>query len=178
MKKNKYVMPLLLLLVVTISVGYAALNTTLNINGTSKITKQTWKVYFDTVTPTSGSVTPASGGAATIDAAKTTISYSVALTKPGDFYEFSAVVKNAGTLPAKISAAPSVSGVSSAQDAYVNYTVKWSDNSAVAAGNTIAAGASKTVKVRVEYDKNITASQLPTADQTLNLKFSMNFVQG
>lgn len=175
-KKNSYVIPLLLLLVVTISIGYAALSTTLNINGTSKITKQSWSVYFDTLTVTSGSVTPTT--AATIDSGKTTVSYSVSLTKPGDFYEFSVVVKNAGTIPAKISAAPTLSGVSNAQDVYVNYTVKWSDNSTIAAGNTIAAGSTKTAKVRVEYDKNITASQLPTADQTLNLKFSMNFVQG
>lgn len=175
-RKHSYVMPLLLLLVITISIGYAALSTTLNINGTSTITKQTWNVYFDTLTVTSGSVTPTT--AAAISSDKQTVTYTVPLTKPGEFYEFSVVVKNAGTLPAKISATPTLSGVSTAQDVYVNYTVKWSDNTTIAAGDTIAAGATKTAKVRVEYDKNITASQLPTADQTLSLKFSMNFVQG
>ena len=40
-KKSSFAVPLLLLLVISISIGYAALSTTLNINGTSTIKKQT-----------------------------------------------------------------------------------------------------------------------------------------
>ncbi|MBS5720069.1 MAG: hypothetical protein KHW57_05330 [Clostridium sp.] len=54
----------------------------------------------------------------------------------------------------------------------------WTDTSkAPAAGDTIAAGKSRSVKVRVEYKKDITAAQLPTADQALSLTYAMNFVQ-
>ena len=56
-KKSSFAVPLLLLLVISISIGYAALSTTLNINGTSTIKKQTWSVHFDTLTVTSGSAT-------------------------------------------------------------------------------------------------------------------------
>ena len=49
-KKNSSFVVIALLLIVTISIGYAALSTTLNINGTSTIKKQTWSVYFDTLT--------------------------------------------------------------------------------------------------------------------------------
>lgn len=178
MKKNKskFIYALILFLVISLSVGYAALSTTLNISGTANVAKAGWSLYFTNVAVTSGSVTattaPTVSGTST-----TTLSYAVSLTKPGDFYEFTVDVKNAGTLAAKLSAAPSLSGVSSTQDAYINYTVTYSDGSAVKSGDTLAAGATKTLKVRVAYDTNVTASQLPTSAQTLSLNYSMTYVQ-
>ena len=175
-KKNSSFVVIALLLIVTISVGYAALSTTLNINGTSTIKKQTWSVYFDTLTVSNGSVTATT--AAAVDTAKTKVQYAVTLNTPGQFYEFTVAVKNAGTLGAKLSAAPTRGGLSTAQAVYTNYTAVWTDTSkAPAAGDTIAAGSSRSVKVRVEYKKDITAAQLPTADQTLSLTYAMNFVQ-
>ena len=55
MKKKsgkKVVLSLLALLLLTITVGYAALSTTLNINGTSKINNATWDVHFKNLTVT------------------------------------------------------------------------------------------------------------------------------
>lgn len=178
MKKNKskLIIALVLLLMVFTSIGYAALSTTLNISGTANVAKAGWSLYFTNIAVTSGSVAattaPAVSGTTT-----TSLTYAVSLTKPGDFYEFKVDVKNAGTLAAKLSAAPSLSGVSTAQDVYINYTVTYSDGTAVKAGDTIAAGATKTLKVRVMYDTNVTASQLPTSAQTLSLKYSMTYVQ-
>ncbi|MBS5720068.1 MAG: hypothetical protein KHW57_05325 [Clostridium sp.] len=94
-KKSSFAVPLLLLLVISISIGYAALSITLNINGTSTIKKQTWSVYFDTLTVTSGSATATTPAA--VDTGKTKVSYAVTLNTPGQFYEFTVAVKNAGT---------------------------------------------------------------------------------
>lgn len=175
--KSKLVVAFVLLLVMVITVGYSALSTSLQVTGTANVAKAGWSLYFSTVTVTSGSVTattaPTASGTTT-----TSLSYAVSLTKPGDFYEFTVVVKNAGTMAAKLSAAPTLNGVSNAQDVYVNYTVAYSDGTAVKSGDIIAAGGSKTLRVRVAYDSNITASQLPTSAQTLNLTYSMNYVQG
>ena len=181
MKKKsgkKVVLSLLALLLLTITVGYAALSTTLNINGTSKINNATWDVHFANLTVTEGSVSATK--AATIDSGKTAIDYNVELIKPGDFYEFTVDVTNTGTIDAKLGDAPILSGVSAAQDVYTNYTVKYTDNdtdTAINANDKLAAGATKKLKVRVEFDRNITNSQLPTEAQTLDLKFAMNYVQ-
>lgn len=175
-KHTGYMIAILLLLVVGIGIGYAALTTTLNITGTSGIGKVTWDVHFENIAVTPGSVTATK--AATIDSNTTTVTYEVSLASPGQYYEFTVNVKNGGTLPAKLSAAPILAGVSTEQNVYTNYTVVYSDGSAIKANDTLAAGTSKTLKVRVEYDKNITASQLPTTAQTLNLTYSMNYVQG
>lgn len=177
MKKKsgkKVVLSLLALLLLTITVGYAALSTTLNINGTSKINNATWDVHFANLIVTSGSVSATK--AATIDSA-TEIDYNVELIKPGDFYEFTVDVTNTGTIDAKLGAAPILNGVSAEQDVYTNYTVTYSDDTAIHANDKLAAGATKRLKVRVEFDRNITNSQLPTEAQPLNLTFAMNYVQ-
>lgn len=178
MKNNKskknYILVVLLLLVITITVGYAALSTTLNINGTSTISKQSWDVHFANLSVTEGSVTATK--AATITAGKTTeITYEVTLAKPGDFYEFTVDVTNAGTIDAKTAAAPTLSG--NTLTTVTNYTATWEDGSAIAANQVLAGGASKKLKVRVEYNKDITAEQLPTTDTTLTLTFSLSYVQ-
>ena len=177
MKKKsgkKVVLSLLALLLLTITVGYAALSTTLNINGTSKINNATWDVHFANLVVRPGSVSATK--AATIDSA-TEIDYNVELIKPGDFYEFTVDVTNTGTIDAKLGEAPILSGVSAEQDVYTNYTVTYSDDTAINANDKLAAGATKKLKVRVEFDRNITNSQLPTDAQTLNLTFAMNYVQ-
>ena len=46
----------LLILIAGITFGYAALNTTININGKSNISKNTWSVYFDNIKINKGSV--------------------------------------------------------------------------------------------------------------------------
>ena len=177
MKKKsnrKFVLLVLALLLFTITVGYAALSTTLNINGTSKINNATWNVQFKNLTVTPGSVSATK--AATIDSA-TEIDYNVELIKPGDFYEFIVDVTNTGTIDAKLGAAPILSGVSAEQDVYTNYTVTYIDDTAIHANDKLAAGTTKKLKVRVEFDRNITNSQLPTEAQPLNLAFAMNYVQ-
>ena len=54
--KNIYVV-LVVVLLISITIGYAVINTTLNINGKSNISKNTWDIYFDNIKITNGSVT-------------------------------------------------------------------------------------------------------------------------
>ena len=174
-KKKKYLsIIILLLLLVGVTVGYATLSSNLNISGTSSIGAPDWDVHFENLSVKSGSV---SASAPTISSNKLNITYSCALAKPGDYYEFTVDVKNAGTIDAKLSALPTISGVSTAQDVYVNYTFTHTDGTAIAAGETLAAGASKNFTVKVEFDKNITSAQLPTTAQELSLVASMNYEQ-
>ena len=174
-KKNSSFVVIALLLIVTISIGYAALSTTLNINGTSTIKTNTWDVHFANVkvtTNTGATVTKAP----TITEGKTTeVTYNVALNQPGSVYEFTVDVVNGGTIAAKTSATPTLGG--NTQTAIFNYTVTWSDGSAITANTALAAGATKTAKVRIEYKKDITAAQLPSTDTALSLTCSIPYVQ-
>ena len=174
-RKKRMGVLILLLLIGFITIGYAVLNSDLTITGTSHITNATWDVHFETISVTTGSVTATT--APTIASGGLSITYEVTLTKPGDFYEFSVNVKNDGSVAAKLSAAPTISGPTPAQDVYTNYTFLNSDGTAVTAGQTIAAGASKTYKVRVEFDRNISSDQLPTTAQNMTLTATMNWEQ-
>ena len=178
-RKKKKVLSILvlLLLVLGISIGYAVLSQTLTITGTSTISNATWDVHFENVQVTTGSVTATVVPVAAAADKKTSLTYTVNLAKPGDFYEFTVDVKNGGSVDAKLNAVPTISGVGTAQDVYTNYTFTNSDGTAVTSGQTIAAGASKKYKVRVEFDSNISASQLPTSAQSMTLTASMNWVQ-
>ena len=177
MKKTKRRLSVivLLLLLMSVTIGYSALSSSLNITGTSTINSAKWDVHFENISISTGSVTATEEP--TIDSSKLNITYKVNLNIPGDFYEFTVDVKNAGSVDAKLSALPTISGVSSTQDVYTNYTFTHTDGTPIAVDETIAAGASKNFKVRVEFDANIDASQLPTSAQPLNLTVGMNYVQ-
>ena len=179
-KKKKKVLSVLVLvlLVLGITIGYAILSQQLVISGTSTISNASWDVHFENVAITEGSVTATTAPVAAAADKKTTLTYAIGnLTLPGQFYEFTVDVKNGGSVDAKLDAVPVLEGVDTNQDVYTNFTFTNEDGTAVTAGQVITAGASKKYKVRVEYDPNVNANQLPTSAQDLTLTVTMNWVQ-
>ena len=87
-KSNKKFTLLAVALLFVISIGYAALSTTLSINGTANIASNSWNVHFANIQTTTGSVTPTT--APTVSGTNTTsLTWAVSLAEPGDFYELS-----------------------------------------------------------------------------------------
>ena len=176
-RRAKY---LLLLLILCISVGYAILQSNLTINGTAHMNNPTWDIHWNNVQVTNGSVTGTNvTSPATIDSAKTTVSYSIKLPKPGDFYEFTVDAVNGGTIDGMIDTISSkLNGTEiSTLPAYLNYTVTYSDGSSLQANQELKANTSETYKVRVEFKKDITNAQLPASIQILNLSFTVTYKQ-
>ena len=173
--RKGFLVLILLLLLIGVTIGYSVLSDTLNINGTSKIKNATWKVHFTRVVPASGSVAPVS--APSISSDGLVITYDVNLDTPGDYYEFDATVKNDGSVDAKLSSKPILTGLSDSQNVYINHTFTHSDGSKVNAGEVLNAGESVVYKVRLEYDKNINENQLPTTEQLLSLSVKLDWVQ-
>ena len=188
-QKNKKFIIIAVALLLLISIGYATISTTLTINGTASVSATSWNVYFTNLQVTSGSVTPSV--APTIDdgsTSTTSLSYTVTLDKPGDFYEFTVDVKNGGTINAKIADnGVSNTALTTEQDVLANYTVTYLDGTTISAGDKLSKkdatidgiSDTRTIKVRVEYDTNITPAQLNALedDLTLNLEFSLEYVQ-
>ena len=176
LKQNKTQVYLLLifLLALLIGVGYAALSATLNINGQTTINKASWDIHMEDINVTSGSVTATT--VPTLDTAKATVNFSVKLTNPGDFYEFTVKEVNKGTIDAMVSTI-SKTGLTTAQAKYLDYIVTYSDGTALAEKQLLKSNQSETLKIRVAFKKDITAADLPTADSTLNLNFSLSYQQ-
>ena len=192
-RKNNKKLALLLILVLVISVGYAALASNLKINGTSGVKANTWSVYWNNVQITNGSVPADNNNKARItDAAKTQVEFNVVLSEPGDFYEFTVDAVNNGTIDAMIAANGIVNGVYSDSNytqtatlpEAVSYTVTYADGKPIQEKHLLAkkngsTPTKETYKVRIEYrnDESINPSDLDDTDKTFYFKFSVNYVQ-
>ena len=167
---------ILILLVVCLGIGYSYLNTELNINGTANINSANWSVYWNNVQVESGSVTAPTP---TIDSDKTTVSYTVTLEKPGDYYEFTVDAVNGGTIDAMIDTIDSkLNGatITTLPD-YLKYTVTYSDGVALEPNHQLLHNTTEKYKVRIEYRTDIELNQLPATNQTLSLQFTVTYRQ-
>lgn len=95
----------LLIAVVGLTVGYAAYSSTLTIKGTATVDPASWKVKFDY--KTGSSLTGKTNGHAVENTAPTladtTISgFDVTLKAPGDSVTYNFLIKNSGTLNARL----------------------------------------------------------------------------
>ena len=174
-RKNKSIyIILIIVLLICVTIGYAVINTTLNINGKSSVSKNTWNIYFDNIQIKNGSTgevkTPTISD-------QTTIDFEVALNLPGDFYEFSVDVVNNGTIDAMIENITKEPELTEAQQKYLNYIITYENDEAITTKKLVKKEEFVRLKVRVEYRKDITASDLPTVTETLNLGFNVNYVQ-
>ena len=176
-KKKKYLLLLLLLLLLFLvfTCTYAFIKISFNINGRTKINKATWDVHFENLKVTEGSVK--ASRVSKIDSWKTNINYEVPLNIPGDYYEFTVDVVNKGSIPAKVSSSPTLGGITTEEDVYLNYFVTYSDGDEIKVNDELNSGDKVTYKVRVEFDKNIEITQLPKESEIFDLIFAINYVQ-
>ncbi|MBR2827766.1 MAG: hypothetical protein IKE70_00845 [Bacilli bacterium] len=177
------IMIAILLLIAIIGVGYAALGANLKINGVANIPSASWNVHFKTgsIAVTSGSVTGTNVTTVATITNLTQVDYSVKLALPGDFYEFTVIAENTGTIDAMIDSVVSKRGetviTTGTLPSYIDYSVTYADGVAIAPKQILAASTEETYKVRIAYKTDIEASELPGATETLNLNFQINYVQ-
>ena len=179
-RKRRDYLGILLLLVVGLSVGYALLRTNLTINGTSKIKGNTWDIHFENLNVTDGSVELSTeDSAATIGSNTTEVSYTVTLNQPGDYYEFTVDAVNAGSIDGMVESVTSKlnDAVITTLPAYLDYSVSYSDGVEILPNQYLKAGETETYKVRIEFKKDISSSDLPTSVQTLTLDFGVSYIQ-
>lgn len=196
--------------IVTLTVVYASLSTTLKISGSSDVVASTWDVHlengqFTTSVPSIGDVggngspspvnnvyddykvvplatsepeSACSSGTDCINYMSGTSGsfYTAPLSKPGDFKAISFDVVNGGGIDAKLDGFV-LDGISSAQDVYLNYYILYSDGTTPSVGDVLTAGSTKSMVLVIEFDDSISSSQLPTTDQSLDLSFTLNYVQ-
>lgn len=167
------VLGIVMISVLTLTVVYAALSTTLNINGNTQVMAASWDVYLDNVQLNSSSVSTTAPEITN----KTTATFSTTLTKPGDFYEFTIDVVNNGTIDAMIASITKTPELTDDQKKYLNYIIEYQNGESITTKQLVSKKSFVRLKVKVEYRKDITSSDLPTSKETLNLSFKVNYVQ-
>ena len=173
-KKTIYI-ALILFLSIGFCIGYAALNTTLTINGTSTIEKNIWDVHFENLKVKEGSIEAIVEP--TLSSGTIISNFQLSLNKPGDFYEFTIDVVNDGTLDAMISSIEKTPDLTENQKKYINYIIEYDNGEQIIPNQLIKIQEFVRVKVRVEYKKDISVEELPTETDNLSLGFKINYVQ-
>lgn len=179
--KTKLVV-LLLILVLLISVGYAALTTNLTINGTATVKHQSWSVYFDNVQVKTGSVSGAKVTTApsTSGTTTTTLNWEVSMDTPGEFYEFNVDVVNNGTIDAMIGTETDsiiASTLTAEQQKYLDYTIKYVNGTDIDQYPYLAAGETRTITVKLLFKQDINPEDLPGTEQDgISLSYTTNYV--
>ncbi len=173
-RKRLNLILLVFVIILVLGLGYAYLSTTLSINGTTDVDANTWNVYWDNVQVTSGSVTGSQVTTApTIDTNKTTVSFQVRLSKPGEYYEFTVDAKNTGSIDAMID---TITKTTSIPD-YLKYEVTYNDDIPIEENHKLNANDTQTYKVKVEYKTDINANQLPSSSSSTTLTFGTTYIQ-
>lgn len=170
-RKIKYIVVMALIVAVLgISVAFAAMNQTLNINGVANFNPATWNVKFADLS------SPLINGNATVTVAPTLTEtrigdFVVNFSKPGDFVTYTFSVKNDGTMNASLStftmADPSCVGsseVTGVNDASIvcsnlNYTLTYEDGSIINNGDSLPSGSEKRLRLTIGYN----GTKLPSA---------------
>ena len=179
-QRKKNILVLLLVLLCSLSFGYALLTRNLMINGSSKIHNSTWDIHFENLNVTDSSVELSDGDvAATIQSSTTDVAYTITLNTPGDFYEFTVDAVNAGSIDGMVESVTSKLNdtVITTLPAYLDYKVTYSDDAPIEVNHLLKKGETETYKVRVEFKKDIEKIDLPESTITLSFDFSVVYVQ-
>ena len=175
---------------VGITVAYATLSSNLKISGTAKVATATWNVKFESLSAgtATGYATLPSTGKLAIQTGSTTISGDLGTLKaPGDTITYTVKVKNAGTINAKVNnvttptltCKPVASGgnTTNATNFCKNlaYTVKYSDNTAIAANQTLTAGSSKDITIKmVNHNNSVLSEDVSVSASAMTLNYVQN----
>ena len=174
-KKNKNIyICLIVLFILGISIGYAAINRTLDINGNSEVKQNTWNIHFENIQVTKNSVV---SPMPTIDNTNSAVNFSCQLNVPGDFYEFTVDVVNEGTIDAMIDSIIKTPELTEAQKKYLSYKINYQNENIIDSNQLIESNSFVKIKIRIEYKYNVSENDLPTTTENLNLGFTINYIQ-
>lgn len=163
----------ILISILSLTLAYAALFVSLNINGNAEVVGSNWDIYLANIKVNENSV---SGDEPFIINSKE-VSFTTNLVKPGDFYEFTVDVVNGGTIDAMIESVEKTPVLSSEQAKYFSYIVQYESGEAVTVKQLVGRESFVRLKVRVEYRNDLIASDLPSSTETLKLGFTVNYIQ-
>ena len=174
-KVNKPLLYFVFFVFASVTVGYAALSTTLSITGKGTLSKNSWDIHFENLVIVENGASVVTT-APTIESTKTKVSFNITLSKPGDTYEFTVDAVNKGTIDAMLSGF-SATSLTTDQQKYLTYTVTYSDGATISTKDYLKKGTSETIRVRVRFKDDLTATDLPSSAETLNLTATFVYVQ-
>ena len=161
-RRKNVVIVVMCAFILFMALGYAAFSTLLNINGTTS-TDSVWNVHFTNLT--NGTAVGTATNKVTPSYTDTTAKMNVNLKVPGDSMTYELTVTNDGNLNAIID---EIEAIAEGSEAII-YTI-----SGLKIGDKLAAGESKVMTIKIEYDSSVTSQ--PTSTSKI-LTVNINCVQ-
>ena len=159
-------------LVGTMSIAYAVLSTTLNINGTAQVQDASWNVHFDNV-----QVNPYSVPINPVITDNNKITFSAELTTPGDFYKFTVDIVNEGSIDAMIESIIKSPELTTDQKKYLRYEIEYIDGTSINDSQLLKSGETKTISILFSYRNDIPTTDLPNSETDFDLEIVLVYVQ-
>lgn len=156
-----------------IAIGYAVLSTNLNISGMFNIAKATWDVHFESIVESEENTV---SGTYTLEENNTKLSYTASLKNPGDIYTIFVEVANDGTIDAMLNDF-TYEDLTEEQKVNLEYTIKYADGEVPVKNDQLKAKNSETFAITIKYREDITIDQLPNERITVNLSFTLPYIQ-
>lgn len=164
----------LILAIVFMSVGYAALSQRLTVTGTATVGDANWDVKITSIAfdaansniTASNSETALDPEEEAVGAGSTGATFDVTLNAPGDKAVYTVVVTNKGTIPARLSEITNIATVNNADPKDIKFTVT------PAAGNTdtLATNGTHTYTITASWDADSTVIPEPN-QKTATINF-------
>ena len=177
-KRSKFTL-IILILLITISIGYAALTTVLKINSNIALGKASFDIHFDNVIEKDTNSEVIETAHITNDE-KTEISFNISMPRIGDYYRFTSDIVNEGSIPAKIKSIE-FNGLTESQRKILSYKVFYTiSKKTVAIGDYLGPYTSKNITVEVVYElsDDVSNEDLPTDTLNLECEFLIQFENG
>ena len=177
-REKALVVVVLLIVVAGLTIAFAALSTTLNINGTAYLDAAKWGVKFQNLSEPEKIGTASSTGTAKIEETKSAEinGINVNLSTPGDKVVYTVDLVNEGTINAKIDKIEKTE-LTEEQQKYLTFKVTDKDYNEVSKGDILSSGETKKLIITIEFIKDLTKEDLPTNTSTISLSYKLNFVQ-
>ena len=172
------VIVVLLIVIAGLTIAFAALSTTLNINGTAYLDAAKWGIRFENLSSPTKIGSATTTGTAKIEETKAAeiTGMNVSLSTPGDKVTYTVDLVNKGTINAKIDKIEKTV-LTSEQQKYLIFKVTDKDGREVSEGDILSAGETRNLTITIEFIKDLTKGDLPKQTSTISLSYRLNFVQ-
>ena len=177
-REKVLVVVVLLIVIVGLTVAFAALSTTLNINGTAYLDAAKWGIRFENLSSPTKIGSATTTGTAKIEESKAAeiTGMNVSLSIPGDKIVYTVDLVNKGTINAKIDNIEKTV-LTQEQQRYLTFKVTDKNGYEIKQGDILSAGETKKITITIEFIKDLTKEDLPKQTSTISLSYKLNFVQ-
>ena len=177
-REKALVIVVLLVVIAGLTVAFAALSTTLNINGTAYLDAAKWGIRFENLSSPTKIGSATTTGTAKIEETKSAsiTGMNVSLSIPGDKIVYTVDLVNKGTINAKIDNIEKTQ-LTSEQQRYLTFKVTDKNGYEIKQGDILEKGETKKITITIEFIKDLTKEDLPKQTSTISLSYKLNFVQ-